>query len=170
MRVFITDLAAYNQGHLVGEWVELPMEEAELGYKVMEIFAKGEEITGDTDHEEYFITDWESKVDNIIHEYSDVYKLNEQAETLESLDDADKKKVNYLMDYTGCTFEEALEHYQDVKVYEDTTLEDLAYQFVDEGIFGEINPTIANYIDYEAIARDLGFDYVEVNNDLFRSA
>jgi len=34
-------------------------------------------------------------------------------------------------------------------------------QFVDEGLFGEIPAAIANYLDYDAIARDLGMDYSE---------
>ena len=28
-------------------------------------------------------------------------------------------------------------------------------------MFGEIAPSIANYLDYDAIARDLGMDYTE---------
>jgi len=43
----------------------------------------------------------------------------------------------------------------EVDVYE------LAEQFVDEGLFGEIPTAIANYLDYDAIARDLGSDYTE---------
>lgn len=41
-------------------------------------------------------------------------------------------------------------------------LKELAEQFVDEGLFGEIPKAIANYLDYDAIARDLGFDYSEI--------
>lgn len=26
MEIYITDLAAYNNGHLIGEWVSLPMD------------------------------------------------------------------------------------------------------------------------------------------------
>ena len=32
---------------------------------------------------------------------------------------------------------------------------------MDEGIFGEIPVSIQNYLDYDAIARDLGMDYTE---------
>ncbi len=34
-------------------------------------------------------------------------------------------------------------------------------QFVDDGLFGEIPAAIANYLDYDAIARDLSADYAE---------
>lgn len=50
----------------------------------------------------------------------------------------------------------------DVDLYTKMTLSDLACQFVDEGLFGDIPATIANYIDYEAIVRDLGMDYTEI--------
>lgn len=49
----------------------------------------------------------------------------------------------------------------DIDLYQDTQISDLAYQFVDEGLFGDIPDRLASYIDYEAIARDLAFDYTE---------
>lgn len=49
----------------------------------------------------------------------------------------------------------------EVDIYEVESLKELAEQFVDEGLFGEIPPSIANYLDYDAIARDLGMDYTE---------
>lgn len=47
----------------------------------------------------------------------------------------------------------------DLDVYEVSTLEDLAEQFVDEGLFGEVPKAFESYIDYEKIARDLAVDY-----------
>lgn len=49
----------------------------------------------------------------------------------------------------------------DIDLYELDSLKELAEQFVDEGLFGEIPTSIQNYLDYDAIARDLGFDYSE---------
>ena len=40
-------------------------------------------------------------------------------------------------------------------------LTDEQKQFVDEGLFGDIPEPIRNYLDYDAIARDLGMDYSE---------
>lgn len=51
----------------------------------------------------------------------------------------------------------------DVSVYEGMSMKELAEQFVEEGIFGDIPDSIANYIDYDAIARDLRFDYSEAH-------
>jgi antirestriction protein len=50
----------------------------------------------------------------------------------------------------------------DVDLYELDSLKDLAMQFVEEGLFGEIPENIQNYLDYDAIARDLGMDYSEI--------
>ncbi|MFN7112851.1 MAG: antirestriction protein ArdA [Alphaproteobacteria bacterium] len=49
----------------------------------------------------------------------------------------------------------------EVDIYEVESLKELAEQFVDEGLCGEIPPSIASYLDYDAIARDLGMDYTE---------
>jgi hypothetical protein len=49
----------------------------------------------------------------------------------------------------------------DIDVYRVDTWRDLAEQFVDDGLFGEIPDHLANYIDYDAIARDLQHDYSE---------
>lgn len=53
----------------------------------------------------------------------------------------------------------------DIEIYEMDSLKELAEYFVDEGLFGEIPKQFQYYIDYEAIARDLGFDYSEITID-----
>lgn len=53
-------------------------------------------------------------------------------------------------------------------------MRDLAEQFVDEGLFGDIPERLQFYIDYDAIARDLSVDYsvaeVAGQNLIYRSA
>ena len=46
----------------------------------------------------------------------------------------------------------------DLDIYEAETLRDLAEQFVDEGLFGDIPEQLQFYIDHDAIARDLAAD------------
>ncbi|MBP7722627.1 MAG: antirestriction protein ArdA [Alphaproteobacteria bacterium] len=62
----------------------------------------------------------------------------------------------------------------DIDLYELDTLRDLAEQFIDEGLFGEIPENIRFYLDYDAIARDLGMDYTEIRlngtNYIYRCA
>ncbi len=49
----------------------------------------------------------------------------------------------------------------DVDIYFEDSLRDLAIQFVDEGLFGDIPKSLEFYIDYDAITRDLAVDYSE---------
>ncbi len=49
----------------------------------------------------------------------------------------------------------------DLEIYYVSSMRDLAEQFVDEGLFGEIPERLQYYIDYDAIARDLEADYSE---------
>lgn len=49
----------------------------------------------------------------------------------------------------------------DITIYHATSFVELAEQFVDDGLFGEIPEALENYIDYEAIANDLRHDYSE---------
>jgi len=51
----------------------------------------------------------------------------------------------------------------DLDIYAIESLRELAELFVDDGLFGEIPEPLQNYIDYDAIARDLGFDYGEID-------
>ena len=41
-------------------------------------------------------------------------------------------------------------------------MRELAEQFVDEGLFGEVPESFQFYIDYDAIARDLAVEYSEI--------
>jgi len=49
----------------------------------------------------------------------------------------------------------------EVDIYDCNSIRDLAERFVDEGLFGDIPSHLVNYIDYDAIARDLEMDYSE---------
>jgi len=42
LNFFLCDLAAYNNGFLVGEWITLPMDKEELASRVKMILGKGE--------------------------------------------------------------------------------------------------------------------------------
>ena len=49
----------------------------------------------------------------------------------------------------------------EVDIYHVDSMRELAEQFVDEGLFGEIPENFRFYIDHDAIARDLTVDYSE---------
>lgn len=78
--------------------------------------------------------------------------------------ESDLAKIAYLMDNNGYTLAEILANdylIDDTELYEAESLEALAEIFVDEGMLGEIPDALIYYINYDAIGRDLGFDYTE---------
>jgi len=89
---------------------------------------------------------------------------------LEAVDDwsaDDKIKVIIAVGEAGYNFDlgkDAPDQF-DIDLYELDSLKDLAEQFVEEGLYGEIPKALQYYIDYEAIARDLGMDYSEIRID-----
>ncbi|WP_300037169.1 antirestriction protein ArdA [uncultured Roseobacter sp.] len=48
-----------------------------------------------------------------------------------------------------------------IDIYYVRSMQELAEQFVDEGLFGDIPESLQFYIDYDAIARDLSVEYSE---------
>jgi hypothetical protein len=77
-------------------------------------------------------------------------------------DDDDKRIAIIALGDYGYPFDpEMIPADYDIDIYAVESLTELAEQFVDEGLFGDIPEALANYIDYDAIARDLGFEYVE---------
>jgi antirestriction protein len=169
MKIYITDLEAYNNGHLVGAWLELPMDQDTLAEAMEEVLYRGRnECNHQNHHEEVFITDYEAEI--TISEYDDIYRLNELAEHLESISKDDLLKLK-LLSHEGYNEREVLikglnEYEVDIHDYSaDTSFTDvyelLAYDFVADGLFGKVPAHLENYLDYSAIARDLSAEYTE---------
>lgn len=84
-------------------------------------------------------------------------------EACDAWDDQQKQKVILAVGECGYSFDLKSGDPDDfdVDIYELNSLRALAEQFVDEGLFGDIPERLQNYLDYDAIARDLGMDYSE---------
>jgi len=50
---------------------------------------------------------------------------------------------------------------EDVDIYYRDSMSELAEQFVEDGIFGDLPEHLLGYLDYDAIAADLHYDYTE---------
>ncbi len=97
------------------------------------------------------------------------HQISESMTALETFGD-DHDKVRYLLDHGGYEdIDDAISKCDDVSYYPGTTMLQLAEQFVEEGLFGDIPDRLQNYIDMDAIARDLAMDYDEVDGDIFRA-
>jgi acetyltransferase-like isoleucine patch superfamily enzyme len=178
LNIYITDLAAYNAGVLVGEWVSLPTDKFALTRIITEILAKGEAATGEEHHEEFFITDyeWSFMAGEIreVGEYEDPYALNREAFLLGELDQEQLKAVSFLLSQgITNTIEDAITKADDVIIHPNCTLKDVAYVLAQEYYaVDELAPLIANHIDYDGIARDLRYEglYWEIGNDVYEYA
>ena len=157
IKIYLTNLAKYNQGRLIGKWLELPLTDEELKTEIREVLGNDEE---------YFCSDFDAPFR--IEEYENLLELSEFVEQLEELDEYDQEKVFYLLDIISYDREEAMERYEDVVYYQSMKLEDVASELIEEGVFGELTDTIKGYIDYEKLARDLSVDgYYETDTGTF---
>lgn len=156
--VFLNTWKNYNEnGADGGFWVELPCN-------LDEVLERLAESTGeDVDEMEVFINDYETDINGLeISENTNISDLNETAEELESLDEYDLEKLEAILESDGGSLENAIENIDCYEYYSNTTLENLAYEFVEEMNLPEF---AQRYFDYEAFARDLGYDgYTETEN------
>jgi antirestriction protein len=85
-------------------------------------------------------------------------------EKCEEWDDSEKDYLIVAVGECGYDFDIETDSPYDfgVTIYEVDNLKDLTYQFVDEGLLGDIPDNLSCYLDYDAIARDLGMGYSEI--------
>ena len=174
LEIYLSDLQSYNEGHLVGKWIKLPLTPFELSQALSEVLTEGESISGSEDHEEYFITDWEWSSHEFydIDEYHNIYQLNEELQDLQYKPEHELKAIAFLLQNQLATdVADAISKADDVHVYENQTMEDIAYDLMQDCYQADLLPSIiANNINYEGIAKELEYDgtYYEVGSDVYQ--
>lgn len=106
-----------------------------------------------------YITDVDSDFNYSFEGAISISELEELADKLNEIDNeyAEEEEFKALMEYLG-DFEEAYSTWEagDFNYYPDVKdREELGRYVVDEGLWGEIPDNLVNYIDYEAIGRDI---------------
>lgn len=161
MKIFLTNLGKYNEGELVGEWVELPVSQGEL----QEVF---DHIGINEEYEEYFITDYECDLYEV-GEYENIDKLSDIAERIQELDGEERNVVKALIQKLDYTLDEAIEKVNngDYRIYYNCDdMEDVAYQVVEDcGYLDKVLDNVACYFDYESFGRDLGIEGTYIFTD-----
>lgn len=153
-RIFLTNLGKYNEGELVGKWLDVPFTDQELENTLKEIGIDGEK------YEEYFISDYETDISYFeIDEYENLDELNNLIYEYERLYDGEAETVNAIMEVYNYNLYEAIDRLDDFTLYPDIKDDyDLGYYWaVESGCYDintENNPLL-NYIDYEAFGRDI---------------
>lgn len=156
LSIFLTNLKKYNEGQLIGKWVDLPCDDLED--LAAELSGQGKD--------ELFISDYSTKLDLKIGEFDNIYRLDEAARQYEDLEEWEQDTVKAYLEASGDTLQDleyALEHYENCTFYPGYDLEDVARELVDDCY--DLPEFVQRYFDYAAFARDLGYDgYVEVSN------
>lgn len=147
MRIYVADLAKYNNGELAGEWVELDVK--------TQLWDEIKRICGD---HEWVIHDYELPFK--IDEHENIDNLQQLASIWDGLSNYEKAGLSFLVD-NGNDLSFALEHYENLSIYTADSWEDFAEELVDQGCFGDIPERLQYYIDYEAIGHDLSIDHTE---------
>ena len=90
-------------------------------------------------------------------------ELNNLAQDLQDIEDnGDEGWLEAYVEATGCDLNIAVDKYDDSTFYRDMSLVDVAYDIVEECY--NLPENIERYFDYEAFARDLGFEgYTETD-------
>ncbi|HBG2116831.1 TPA: antirestriction protein ArdA [Clostridioides difficile] len=172
LNIYITNLGKYNEGELIGEWVELPLNKEEL----QEILNR---IGINEEYEEYFITDYETDIKGLeISEYSNIEQLNELAKELEELEEYEIEQLKALLERGYIDFYDMLEgdicrlsdNYTFIQLDYRSSLDDenLGHSYIEEVYCGDLSyiENISYYFDIEAFSRDLRFDKDMIIEDL----
>lgn len=100
---FVTNLGKYNEGELVGEWVQFPTTEDKMK-EVFERIGIGSKDEFGQVYEEWFITDYDCSihgVSNLLGEYENLDKLNYLASRLDEMSRSELEHFVAIMD-SGC--------------------------------------------------------------------
>lgn len=168
---YVTNLGKYNEGMLIGKWVDFPTTPEIM----KEVFT---EIGINEEYEEYFITDYESNVAGLtdnLGEYENVSLLNYLANKVqeEVYDLQMFESILELGEHTRSAEElinllDNLDNFYFMPDVEDDS--DLGYAWVyNMGIYDnelKMMGTLADYIDFEAYGRDIRLE----NSGVFTEA
>ena len=160
LRIYLTNLGKYNEGELIGEWLDLPCTDEELEEAKERIGISDEPDENGNYYEEWFITDYETDIHGlIVGEYDNLDELNELAETLDELDEYEREIVEAMIS-EGYSLEDAIDKKEDCMIYYNCEdMEDVAREYAEEtGLLDSIPENLQSYFDFEAYGRDMSFE------------
>lgn len=152
---FITNLGKYNEGELVGMWIDFPVSADDLAEIFREIemqYTDENGVVHNPYYEEYFFTDWEGVN---LGEYISIAEVNTIAERMSNWDEETLEAIEELYGSDNVD----LEHPEYYNLYPDISSdEDLGYYYPIEIGCLDIPDNIRNYFDFEAYGRDIRFE------------
>jgi len=166
-KIAVEDWGLYNEGILCCKWWDsnASYEEIETYYKLKRKYLAS---SCDPDEVELFIADYETPFK--CSEHDNIEDILDRLNELYALDDDDITKLTFLMEHQGLDFDEALHNYDDVVIYENSTMEDIAIEFVDSCYnLEDMMGSLSRYFDYEALGRDMEIEgnFTNINGDIY---
>lgn len=158
-KAFVTNLGKYNEGELIGEWVQFPINENDF----QEILDR---IEISPAYEEWFVTDYDCNLESFnwqeLGEYPSYDSLEYFGELINSIDDVEAVENVYEV---ASTLEEAIEGLEDGSYNYYSGIKnnnDWGQYIVDAYYSGDVASlgmdTIEQHFDYEALGRELALD------------
>ncbi len=158
-RIYVACLAAYNDGHLHGEWINANQDLDSLHEEVKHMLA----ASPVPDAEEFAIHDFEGFGDVSISEYTGLETIHELAEFIAEHDELGAA----VLGHSGGNIDDAQKLLDECYHGEHDSEEDFAYNWIHEVDGREIPEYLQSYIDYKAMARDFfinDFFSLEINH------
>ncbi|MEA5511788.1 antirestriction protein ArdA [Crocosphaera sp. UHCC 0190] len=158
-KIYVACLAAYNNGHLHGEWIDCDQDAEDIYAEIKEML-KTSPVRHFESCEEWAIHDYENWHEIKLHEYESIEKVAELGQAI-------KKHGAAIAAYYAHF--KSLENFEDYSQGEYESEEDFVKNYLTEnGTFEAIEKLglYTSYIDCEAIARDwFCSDYVSLESD-----
>jgi antirestriction protein len=152
-KIYVSTYAKYNQGTLSGAWLDLE-EFADMD----DFFSACHELHNDDNDPEFMFQDWEDIPSGMITESS----LNPEIFDWLQMSDSEKEVLEVYKGYIDQTGSLAdAERYFHGKT---TSAGDFMAEYWEEsGALKNVPPELVYHIDWDAVARDSGFTFVEVS-------
>jgi antirestriction protein len=171
-KVWIGEWSLYNEGKLIGEWVDLSDYSSgdEVMDKIQELLDQWTEETGEN-REEYGVFDFENFPRSMYSEQMGEQEFDNVIKAWEFSQERDVPMeviANIVSEYEPSDLEEWFNERYEGQFNSDT---DLAYNYVEQlgGIEQLGKETTERYFDYESFGRDLAYDYNNYDGHYFRS-
>lgn len=151
VRVFLTNLGMYNEGSLVGKWVNIDenseMDDFEEYFK---------EIGINEEYDEYFITDYEAPFE--IGEYDSIDSIVKKCEQCSEIIRGNGISEEVLKSLLQeCDIEDLVN--ADIYLHSGVfSMAEIAEEYVDEFYNLDKMYNLAYYIDYEKLGRDMALE------------
>lgn len=151
-RVYVGTYAKYNAGSIDGAWIDLDGHDKETFYEACK------ELHSDEHDPEYMFQDFENFPRDL---YGESW-LKDELWTWLELDEHEREIVAEYLTVADLTdFDTIIDRFHG----QYDSMLDYAYEYVDStGMLEECSETVARYFDYEAFARNLGFNMFITDN------